>query len=57
MTLKYKLIGGLIVLAIVAVGCGKNHQKASSPDYTKFVDPLIGTDADGHTFQIGRAHV
>ena len=50
MMLKSMLAGGMVVLSLFALGCGNNHQHASSPDYTKFVDPLIGTDADGHTF-------
>ncbi|NIA29309.1 MAG: hypothetical protein GWP06_05265, partial [Actinobacteria bacterium] len=47
--LKKILSGGLIALVVI-VGCGKNHQQASFTDYTKFVDPFIGTVGSGNTF-------
>ena len=47
--LKTILSGGLIALVVI-VGCGKNHQQASLTDYTKFVDPFIGTIGSGNTF-------
>ncbi|NOY77611.1 MAG: glycoside hydrolase family 92 protein [Calditrichaeota bacterium] len=38
------------MLSLFILGCHKKHQHVSSTDYTKFVDPLIGTGSDGHTF-------
>ena len=44
------MIGGLVALTLFVGGCRKNPQEASSTDYTKFVDPFIGTGGHGHTY-------
>lgn len=43
----------LLILLLIVFGCSKqSNTRKYSPDidYTKYVNPFIGTDAEGHTF-------
>ncbi len=43
--MKKKLLWLIIIVLLLSSGCAKNQK-----DYTKYVDPFIGTGGHGHTF-------
>ena len=47
---SYPIIRLFVILSLINIltACNSNHN--SSKDYSKYVDPMIGTDWNGHTF-------